>query len=162
MQQSQKPTLRNPDKVQPLPWRDWMREHLPIGPDGMVIEDLDLVSLLFGSRIGRRYNDDGRFSLIEIKQATGIIQYAQKRLFGLIHRVLRRGDPDRTFYRGFYILRWVSGPEIEVECPTCHGEGKCKINEPGYPESINGIAVPTRDFVNFMLEKKNIPSMFDD
>ncbi len=39
------PKFRNPDKLQVLPYREWMRLNLPTGKQGMVVEDLDAVQL---------------------------------------------------------------------------------------------------------------------
>lgn len=134
-----KPIFRNPDKYQVLEWREWMRDKLPNGQSGMVVEDLDLVPLLFGPLINRPYKDDGKFMLIEIKTMSGQMGYAQGRLFSLIHRLLRDADPSRYYYIGFYIVRW--------------NDNK--------PESVNGVMITEHEFIDFLTGKKQIKSMFD-
>lgn len=102
------PVFRNPDKYQVLKWRDWSRKNLPTASDGMVLEDLDLVALTYGSLIARPANADGRFRLIEIKEERGAMGYAQQRVFGLIHRLLRQADHEHEFYDGFFLVKWNS------------------------------------------------------
>ena len=106
MDHSGKPVFRNPDKVQVLEWREWMRENMPTGREGFVAEDLDLVVRRYGSL--EHGSGDGRFMLIEVKQCNATIGYAQKRTFGLIDRLLRLGDPDSKHYIGFYLINWNS------------------------------------------------------
>ena len=106
MDHSGKPVFRNPDKVQVLAWRDWLRENMPIGRDGFVAEDLDLIVLRFGKLENRPHNKDGKFMLIEVKQCGKTIDYPQKRTFGLIDRLLRLSDPDKDYYIGFYVINW--------------------------------------------------------
>jgi len=139
MNTQSKPVFRNPDKYQVLEWREWMREKLPNGRGGMVVEDLDLVPLLFGTLINRPYDADGKFMFVEIKTAIGKMGYAQQRVFSLIHRLLRKADPQQDFYIGFYLVRW---------------NGK-------FPESVNGIRVTENDFVEFMTGKRQIKSLFE-
>lgn len=100
------PTFRNPDKYQVLKWRDWGRKNLPTASNGMVLEDLDLVALTYGALVQRPNNADGKFRLIEIKEAHGEMGYAQKRVFGLMHKLFRQADPQREYYDGFYLVRW--------------------------------------------------------
>ncbi len=72
----------------------------------MVLEDLDLVALTYGALISRPKEADGKFRFIEIKEAHGAMGYAQQRVFGLIHRLLRQADPQREYYDGFYLVKW--------------------------------------------------------
>jgi hypothetical protein len=66
--------------------------------------------------------------------------YAQKRVFSLMHKLLRKADPTGDFYIGFYLVRW-----------------NCKK-----PETVNGIVVSENEFVAFMTGKKKMQSMFDE
>ena len=115
-----------------------MRANLPNAQGGMVIEDLDLVPLMFGTLINRPYAADGKFMLVEIKEKYGQMGYAQKRVFQLMHRLLRKADPQKEYYIGFYLVKWNSHK----------------------PESVNGIPVTESEFVEFMTGKKYIPSLF--
>lgn len=136
-----KPRIRNPDLIQILPWREWIRENMPTGTEGIVVEDLDLIVLRFGPQEGLGYNDNGRFMLVEIKQKGAPLPYAQKRVFGLVHQVLRRGDPARRYYLGFYLVHWYEEHHVK----------------------INGREVlDMEQFRAFLLGKIDIPSMFDD
>ena len=101
-----KPVFRHPDKIQELPWRKWMREALPCPQEGFVVEDLDLLVLRFGGLEGRPYDADGCFFLAEIKQNGVAMGYAQKRVWSLVHRLLRQADPEKKFYAGFYLVNW--------------------------------------------------------
>jgi hypothetical protein len=134
-----KPVFRNPDKYQVLEWREWMRDNLPNGKSGMVVEDLDLVPLLFGPLVNRQRDEDGKFMLIEIKTAFGQMGYAQRRLFSMMHKLLRKADPDRKYYIGFYLVRWNNGK----------------------PESVNNARVTEQKFIEFMTGKATLESMFD-
>lgn len=100
------PVFRNPDKFQVLPVREYIRKMCPGPSDGLVVEDLDLVPLIYGPLIGRHKNDDGKFMLVEIKHTGFGIKYAQTRLFAMMDRLLRLGDPHGKFYIGFYVLNW--------------------------------------------------------
>ena len=101
-----KPTFRNPDKFQVLPIREYIRNHCPGPRAGLVVEDLDLVPLIYGPLVGRHRNADGKFMLVEVKHPGFGLGYAQKRVFALVDRLLRKGDPAGDFYIGFYILNW--------------------------------------------------------
>jgi len=99
-----KPIFRNPDKFQRLPFRDWIRENLPTGQEGYVVEDLDLII----RACGQNFNSDGigKFMLIELKYGSTWIGYAQRKTFGLIHQLLRESDPDRIRYIGYFIIQY--------------------------------------------------------
>ena len=88
------------------PFRDWIREYIPAPKDGYVAEDLDLIFLRFGEIIERDKNADGQFILCEWKFRAKELPYSQKRVFGLIDRLLRLADPTGEFYQGFYYIRW--------------------------------------------------------
>lgn len=134
-----KPVFRNPDIVQELPFRTWMRDHLPSGNQGVVIEDLDLVVLHFGPRIGREYDADGKFMLVEVKHQRKNMDYPQRRLFGMIHRLLRQTDPEENHYVGFYLMHW----------------------EDNFAR-VNGRQLSEGGLRSFLLGEDDIPSMFDE
>ncbi len=102
----EKPKFRNPDKLQVLPYREWMRLNLPTGKQGMVVEDLDAVPLLFGGLVGRGYNDHGKFMLVEIKSTGFGMTYPQKRLFGMMDTLFRFADPHGRYYMGCFLIWW--------------------------------------------------------
>jgi len=101
-----KPIFRNPDKVQVLPWRDWMRVNCPTPGQGLVVEDLDLVVLRYGPLEGRPRDADGKFLFMEVKCKGASVGYAQQRVFGLIDRLLKKADPNGAFYIGYFVLHW--------------------------------------------------------
>jgi len=108
------PTLRNPDLVQALAWRESMRQDLPPGNKGMVIEDLDLVLRWFGSN----YNLDGigRLRLVEMKHITSGIGRAQESTFGLIDLMCRNGNAER--YDGFFVVLADMNAVYDMELPS--------------------------------------------
>jgi len=99
-----KPVFDRPDLYQQLPWRDWARENLPTGGEGMVLEDLDLVVRRYGSLA----NGDplGKISLVEIKTGGSVLGRSKAMTFGVMDAILRKGDPDGEHYEGYYMLRW--------------------------------------------------------
>jgi len=68
------------------------------------------------------------------------LPYAQKRVFGLLHRVLRQGDPAGRYYLGFYLVHWYEEHHVRV----------------------NGREIDMDGLKAFLLGEINIPSMFDD
>jgi hypothetical protein len=98
------PEFRNEDKLQRLPFRDWLRKYLPSGDQGFVVEDLDLVIRLFGSAY--RLDSKGAFALIELKYMRTDIGKAQRMTFGLIDEVARLGDPQRKRYLGYFLIQY--------------------------------------------------------
>lgn len=98
---SNKPVFRNPDKFQVLPWREFIRQNLPAGNEGFVAEDLDLIV-----RIYKHDDPEGKFMLIELKYQQSTLNTAQKRTFGLIDKLLRKADPERKKYFGFYLVQY--------------------------------------------------------
>jgi len=99
-----KPVFRNPDKLQVLPFRDWIRANLPAGNQGYVAEDLDLMLRVYG----HEFNTDatGRFAECELKFGNATLDYAQIRTFRLRHTIMRKGDPERERYQGFYLIQY--------------------------------------------------------
>lgn len=136
-----RPVFRNPDKFQVLPWREYMRQRLPAPSDGMVVEDLDLVALQIGKLVGRHRDADGKFMLIEVKNVGSSMGYAQGRLFAMMHRLFRMGDPGHQHYIGFYLLQWDS--------------------QQNKPHSINYAPCTEDAFAQWMTGKITLPSLFD-
>lgn len=116
-----KPVFRNPDKVQVLPFREWMRDNLPTGKQGMVVEDLDLLPTMFGPLVGRAYDADGLFMLVEIKNKGYRMSYGQKRLFGLIDTLLRFADPNAEYYLGCFTVWWdyTTNKPVAINFESC-------------------------------------------
>ena len=93
--------FEHPELFQVLPWREWIRRTMPGSAEGFVFEDLDLVV--------RRFDRDdplGRFMFVEMKYGTASLDTAQQWTFGLIDGLLRRADPRRTRYIGYYLLQY--------------------------------------------------------
>lgn len=134
-----KPVFYHPDKVQVLGYREWIRQHLPT--NGLVAEDIDLILMQYGSLIGRQPIDDGRFMLVEIKAKNGWPDYAQRRVFHLMDRLLRKADPDRQYYLGYYVVHW-----------------NYEANE---PVAINRQQVSSEQFNQWAIGQWTLPSLFD-
>lgn len=140
----EKPVFRNPDKFQVLPLREYLREELPPGSAGCVVEDLDLLVRHYGMRYG--LDATGRFMLIEQKHPGSFIGTAQQMTFGLVHSVLRKGDPDRERYLGYYVL------EVAFD------EGQMPV----FPVRVNRkYTLDRAQFVEWMNGALVLPSLFD-
>lgn len=139
-----RPVFRNPDKFQVLPLREYMRLTLPSGPSGCVVEDLDILVRHYGINYG--LDATGRFMLIEQKFPGSFIGSAQIRTFGLIHDTLRKGDPNRERYVGYYVLNIAfddfGNPMFPVTVNRSH-----VLDEDKFGQWLNGALV--------------LPSMFD-
>jgi len=98
------PRFRNPDKLQVLPYRDWLWRNLPPGRSGYVVEDLDLVLRIYGPMYDS--DADGRLMFVELKFGNTTINPAQRKTFGLIDNLMRRGDPDGRRYAGYFVLNY--------------------------------------------------------
>jgi hypothetical protein len=86
-----------------LPHREWIRQHLPSGDEGTVVEDLDLVMRVYGAK--HETDDVGRFMLCELKFRHKWIDRAQKKTFGLIDSILRAGDREGR-YLGYFVVQY--------------------------------------------------------
>ena len=86
-----------------LPERQWNRDNMPEGKEGFIVEDIDMVIVNYDTEIK---GDSGTILLIEKKNPLEPFNYAQKNLFSIINALLRKSDPDRKKYRGFYLVRW--------------------------------------------------------
>jgi len=111
--------FRNPELFQVLEYRDFLRKHKPNGDEGYIVEDLDLVIRIYGPK----YKEDavGKFSLVEIKHGgckiiDGVkdeIGTSKEMTFGLIDALLKKADPEKKRYQGFYIIRTFASSEWE-------------------------------------------------
>lgn len=101
---SVQPIFRNPDYLQELPFRKWLRENMPTPRDGFVVEDLDLLLRCYGPNY--HTDDKGCFMLVEVKYGNADLGHAQRRTFGLINQLLRLADPKRERYMGFYLIQY--------------------------------------------------------
>lgn len=133
--------FRNPDKVQQLPFRDYIRDYCPGAKDGLSVLDLDMVPLLFGRMVNRPKDADGKFMLTEIKASGAGLNYAQKRLLMLMHKLLRKADPDKKFYIGSYLLHW----DYDGNKPT----------------ALNNKLISDDEFKEWITGKLEWPSLFD-
>lgn len=85
-----------------LPWRKWIRENLPRGPEGFCFEDVDGVAILFDPQ--RHVNR--AFMLIEFKWWGTQLDRSQFEMLAMLDGLLRAGDPDGKLYRGVYVVEW--------------------------------------------------------
>lgn len=99
-----KPIFRNPDKFQILSYREWMREHMPNGKFGFVVEDVDLVIRWYGENF--KQDATGAFMLVELKFGDAELGIAQNKTFGLMDRLLRLADPKKDRYLGYFLLQY--------------------------------------------------------
>lgn len=95
---------------------------MPSGPDGFIVEDLDLLLRWKGPRFN--LDDAGRFRLIEVRRRGTNLDWAKEWTFGLIHFCLRAFKPR---YDGFYVVQhdnddfdrattfWVNGQELTAD-----------------------------------------------
>ncbi len=110
-----KPKFRNPEHFEINPMRDWIRKNIPSGPRGVVVEDIDLINN--GNEVsdidlairwfGPKRNSDryGKLALIEIKYIKKPrLNRSKVMTFGLLDKLLRKGDPKKKQYKGFYLL----------------------------------------------------------
>ncbi len=138
-------TFRNPDLFQVLPLRDYLRSPgWPNGSDGFVVEDLDIVIRHFGN--GYHTDAKGRLLLIEQKHPGHWIRTAQQKTFGLLHGLLRKADPERQRYIGYYVL------QVEF------GDG----SEPMFPVRVNGKELDAAEFKRWITGETVLPSLFDE
>jgi hypothetical protein len=98
-----KPQFRNSDKLQVLPFREWLRTNMPTAHDGFVVEDLDLVIRWYGVN---GFGTEGVFMFLELKFWGYDIGLAQKKTFGMIDRLLRMADPKKEKYKGFFVIQY--------------------------------------------------------
>lgn len=116
--------FRNPDKLQVLPFRDWLRRNKPNGNTGFIVEDLDLIIRLYGEHY--HTDDTGKFMLVELKFFPKWIDRAQEMTFGLIDCILRLTNLFGKRYFGFFVIQysnnnwdiskfWINKQEINRE-----------------------------------------------
>lgn len=79
---------------------------MPSGSDGFVVEDLDLVIRWFGQRYG--FDSSGAFMLVELKFGNAEMGIPQIKLFGLVDSLLKKADPNRERYFGFYLIQYTN------------------------------------------------------
>lgn len=96
---------RGPD-AQRLSYRDFMRDHMPSGRDGLVIVDLDLVTRHHGALFST--DRAGILTCMEFKHDGYDMTWGQKWTFGPIDAALRTQMADR--YRGFYLVQYEDEP----------------------------------------------------
>lgn len=138
------PVFRNPDTHQVLPLREYLRHKLPPGPAGCVVEDLDLLVRHFGTNYG--LDATGRFMLIEQKHPGYFIEGAQVWTFRLVHDTLRKGDPNRERYVGYYVLNIAFDDDKNPIFPVTVNRSHV-LEEDKFGQWLNGALV--------------LPSMFD-
>lgn len=100
------PVFKNADIFQVHGFREWIRKNMPSGPQGFVVEDLDLVPRVYGPSYGT--DEKGKFALMELKYGRAQPARAQINTFGLIDGLLKNGDPQRKRYRGYHVLNYTN------------------------------------------------------
>lgn len=85
-----------------LPWRKWIRERLPRGPEGFCFEDIDGVAVLFDPHT----HTNRAFMLLEFKYWNVHLDRSQVETLQLLDGVLRAGDPQGHLYKGVYVVEW--------------------------------------------------------
>ena len=80
------------------PIRKLIRERIP--KSGRVVEDLDLLIRHYSTS-----NSVGVFRAIETKHGDIGLTIGQDKSFRQMHNLWRRGDPDATEYKGFYLVQ---------------------------------------------------------
>ncbi len=87
------------------PFCEWVRNEFPSGPKGYVSEDTDRIIRIFKSKEFPNEDSIGRFMDIELKHISKpYIRKAEEMTFGLKDALLRKADPNRRRYLGFYLL----------------------------------------------------------
>lgn len=140
------PKFRRPDILQILPHREYLRtpDLFPKGSDGFVVEDLDLVIRRFGSTIFQ-LDEIGKFMLCEFKILPATLGKAQWRTFILIDKLLRKSDPSKQRYAGYYLIQTSDPDWLNDNC-------KFLINHKPYSRT---------DFNDFFLGKLTIEGLFE-
>lgn len=85
-----------------LPWREWIRQNMPRGPEGFCFEDIDGVAIRFDPKT----HINQKFMLIEFKWWNVPLDRSQVEALRLLDGLLRAGDPDGSLYQGVYIVEW--------------------------------------------------------
>jgi len=96
------------------PLRQYLRQTLPSGSEGMVIEDIDLAI----RRWGRNYDldDHGDLMLIEQKEMNGQMSPGQQRMYHWINQYLRKAATPR--WRGCHKIQIVYTQKTQ-KCKSC-------------------------------------------
>lgn len=118
-----------------LPWRKWVRENLPRGPEGFVFEDVDGVAVLFDPRT----HTNRAFMLLEFKWWGVALDRSQIETLRMIDELLRAGDPRRELYKGVFTVEWHRRDEfvrINYQQPLSHDRFRqfllFQVNLPSY------------------------------
>lgn len=85
-----------------LPWRAFIRQNLPRGPEGFVFEDIDGVAVRFDPKA----HVNQAFMLIEFKWWGVKLDRSQVEVLRMLDGIMRRGDPQRALYKGTYTVEW--------------------------------------------------------
>lgn len=104
------PKFNHPDLVQVLPFREYLRQHMPTAQEGYVVEDLDLALRVYQPNKPTPFNfqtdAEGKLRLIELKYGKAWITPGQQRTFGLIDKLMRLGDPNKERYLGYFVVQY--------------------------------------------------------
>lgn len=118
-----------------LPWRKFIRERLPRGPEGFAFEDIDGVAVMFDPQ--RHVNR--AFMLLEFKFWNVQLDRSQIETLRMLDEILHAGDPLMELYRGVYIVEWHRKDEfvrINYQQPLSHDRFRefllFQVNIPSY------------------------------
>lgn len=151
--------LRDKQNYRLDPVREYLRNRMVPPEFGLVVQDLDAVVSdelpESGSReeIIRTYEwrfkatAEGRYLVVENKhQNTGMTK-GQRHTFGLMHRIMRRGDPYRSHYIGWYLLKY------SLDSNDC-------LN---FPVILNDIFIMPEELSRrWLIGRMPYPSIFDE
>lgn len=128
--------------------REWIRAVVPNARQGFVVEDLDLILRYY--QPGSPY---GRYLKCEFKWNNAVMSAGQRMTHELEHWILRKGDPERKVYIGFYLVHWPALPMSDDHQP--------EIDFSRNP-LVNGHKITWAELREFLMFKKVIPSLFDN
>jgi hypothetical protein len=99
---SKAPVYRNGKEIHPV--RQFLRNAIPRGEEGCVVEDCDLILRRYGPRYG--LDQIGRFKLCEMKYGKRTpLEYAQQMTFASMDYVLR-SSKEKWRYEGFFLVHY--------------------------------------------------------
>jgi len=96
---------------------------------------------MFGNMVGRPRNADGKFMLVEIKNVGAKLNYTQKRLMQMMHKLFREADPQQKHYIGCYLLTWDHSNNV--------------------PVSVNNASITEQQFTKWITGQLYLDSLFD-
>lgn len=133
--------------------REWLRHAIPNAASGFVLEDLDLIVRFYDRRSYEKYSAYGRYLKVENKWNSDQMPTGQRMTHEFEHKLLRKADPERQYYVGFYLINWPSLPMVEGEPAEIDFSKKPRVN---------GTELTWQELTDFLTFKKFLPSLFDN